>query len=145
MKILVDTNVVLDVLLKRPSFYQDSFAIFQLIDQERINGCITASAITDIFYIANKEIKNAETVYQAIEKLADIFSIIPVTNDTIANALALRRKDFEDAVQLVAAKENDIAYIITRNKADYENSDIPCISPMDFIVYFKEKEAARKE
>ena len=59
MKVLIDTNVVLDVLLKRHFFYQDSFTIFRFIDQERINGCITASAITDIFYIANKEIKDA--------------------------------------------------------------------------------------
>ena len=142
MKILIDTNIVLDVLLKRPSFYQDSFAIFQLVDQERITGCITASAITDIFYIANKEIKDDEIVYQAIENLTGIFSAIPVSGTTIANAVVLRWKDFEDAVQFVTAKENGVTYIITRNKDDYESSDIPCISPADFIAYFKEKEAA---
>ena len=144
MKILVDTNVVLDVLLKRPSFYQDSFTIFRFADQERIIGCITASAITDIFYIANKEIKDTELVYQAIESLADIFSVIPISGTTIANAAALRWKDFEDSVQFMAAKENGVAYIITRNKADYESSDIPCISPTNFIAYFKEKEEAGK-
>ena len=138
MKVLLDTNVVLDVLLKRPSFYQNSFEIFRLIDQERIDGCITASAITDIFYIAKKETKDAEMVYQAIEKLTDIFSIIPVSKNTIANALVIRWKDFEDAVQFMAAKENGIAYIITRNKNDFESPEIPCIEPLDFIVHFNE-------
>ena len=140
MKIIVDINVVLDVLLKRPSFYQDSFAVFRLIDQERLIGCISASVITDIFYIANKEIKDVETVYQAIENLAGIFSVVPVCESTIASALALRWKDFEDAVQFITAKESNVEYIITRNKADYVTSDIPCISPTEFIAYFKEKE-----
>ena len=145
MKILVDTNVILDILLKRSSFYQDSFAIFQLIDQERIAGYITASVITDIFYIANKETKKAETVYVGIENLTSLFSIAVVSEATITNALALRWNDFEDAVQFIAAKENNVDYIITRNEADFKNSDIPCMSPTDFIAYLKEKEAAEKE
>ena len=86
-----------------------------------------------------KEIKDAEIVYKAIENLADIFSVIPVSGTTIANAATLRWKDFEDAVQFIAAKENGVAYIITRNKADYESSDVPCISPTDFIEEWKEK------
>jgi len=51
--------------------------------------------------------------------------------------LALRWKDFEDAVQYIVAAENNVEYIITRNKADFENSNIPCMSPADFIAYFK--------
>ena len=101
--------------------------------------------ITDIFYIAKKEIRDVESVYQAIEMLSDIFSVVPVTETTIANALALRWKDFEDAVQFVAAKESGVAYIITRNKTDYESSNIPCMDPTDFIAYFKEKEKAEEE
>jgi len=141
MKILIDTNVVLDTLLKRPFFYQDSFAIFQLIDRERITGYITASAITDIFYIAKKEFGNAETVYIGIDKLIDIFSVATVTESTITTALALRWKDFEDAVHYATAKENNIDYIITRNSTDFKNASIPCMSPTDFITFLKEKES----
>jgi predicted nucleic acid-binding protein len=139
MKVLVDTNIVLDVLLKRASFYQDAFAIFQLIDQERIRGCLSAASITDIFYLLRKDKHNSEEVYQIMDELTSRMSVIPVTNTTLINALSLRWKDFEDAVQFMAAKENNITHIITRNKTDYKSSDIPCMSPSEFIEYINDK------
>ena len=145
MKVLIDTNVVLDVLLNRSEFFVDSRTIFELVEKKQIFGCITASAITDIFYILKKEIKNIETVYQAIEKIAAIFFIAQVSETSISNALTLRWRDFEDAVQFVAAKENDVTCIITRNKSDYETSDIQCISPIDFIVQINEIKRQIKE
>jgi len=136
MKALVDTNVVLDVLLNRAVFFAHSRAIFEFIEQKKITGYITASSITDIFYLIKKEVGNNEVVYQAIEKLTALFTVVPVTEMTIASALALRWKDFEDAVQFMAAKENGMTCILTRNEADYESSDIPCMSPSDFIAKF---------
>jgi predicted nucleic acid-binding protein len=136
MKVLIDTNVVLDILLNRPDFYTNSRAVFDLAEQKRITGYISASSITNIFYIASKVLKNNETVYQVIEKIAALFLIVPVTESTITDALALRWKDFEDAVQFTVAKENGIAYIITRNETDYKTADIPCMSPADFITQF---------
>jgi predicted nucleic acid-binding protein len=134
MKVLVDTNVVLDVLLKRPSFYHDAFTIFKLVDQGRINGCLSAASITDIFYLLRKNQQNFSEVYSIMDELTGLFSIVPVSETTIAEALTLRWKDFEDAVQFTAAKENGITYIITRNKNDFETSAIQCMSPADFIT-----------
>ena len=73
-----------------------------------------------------------------MDEITALFSIAHVSDTTISSALALRWKDFEDAVQYIVAKENGVTHIITRNKKDYESIDIPCISPTDFIVYFKE-------
>jgi predicted nucleic acid-binding protein len=70
-----------------------------------------------------------------MDELTALFSVVPVSETTIASALALRWKDFEDAVQYVVARENGITHIITRNKADYETVDIHCMSPVEFIVY----------
>jgi predicted nucleic acid-binding protein len=134
MKALIDTNVVLDVLLNRSLFYANSRAIFDLAEQKRITGYVSASSITDIFFIVKKAFRDNEMVYEVIEKLAAIFVIVPVFESTITDALALRWKDFEDAVQFVVAKENSIEYIITRNEADYKTSDIPCMSPTNFIT-----------
>jgi len=78
MKVLVDTNVVLDVLLKRTQFYQDSFKIFQLVDQERIYGCLSASSITDIFYLLRKDRHNPTEVYQIMDELTALFLVVPV-------------------------------------------------------------------
>jgi len=140
MKVLVDSNVVLDMLLNRSAFIVSSKAIFDFAEQKQITGFISASAITDIFYFVNKEFKDKEMVYQTIEKLTFLFSIIPVTETTIEKAFTLRWQDFEDAVQYTAAQENDIAYIITRNEADYKSSSLPCMSPSDFIVYTQNNE-----
>jgi predicted nucleic acid-binding protein len=65
-----------------------------------------------------------------------------MTETSVAAASALRWKDFEDAVQYIAAKESKVDFIITRNKEDFETADIPCISPTEFIAYLKEKEEA---
>ena len=138
MKVLVDTNVVLDVLLQRPSFYQDSFVIFQIADQGRINGCLSAASMTDIFYLLRKARHNSAEVYPIMDELVDLFTVVSVSETTIASAIALRWKDFEDAVQFMAAKENGISHIITRNEKDYESSDIPCMNPTNFIAYLKE-------
>jgi predicted nucleic acid-binding protein len=145
MKILVDTNVIFDVLLKRDGLYAESFEIFQLAEQRVITGCVSSSAITDIFYLVHKVQKDIDIVYQAVEDMAAFFTIVPVFKSTITSALSLHWKDFEDAVQYSAAKENNIDCIVTRNKDDYENSDIPCVSPFGFPAFFATAETAREE
>jgi len=136
MKVFVDTNVVLDVFLERHPFYDDSFVIFQLANLKRIKGYLSAASITDIFYFVRKQRRNSEDVYRMMDKLTTLFSVAPVSEKTIADALALRWKDFEDAVQYMAATESGVDYIVTRNAADYEMSGVPCMSPADFIAYF---------
>jgi len=140
MKVLVDTNVILDVLLKQAPFYNDSFVIFQLADSKRISGVLAAVSLTNIFYLLRKAKINSADVYQIMDKLTALFTVAPVVETTIAGALALRWKDFEDAVQFIVAKESKADFIITRNKADYKNSEIPCMTPTEFIAHLKENE-----
>ena len=140
MKVLVDTNVVLDVLLKQAPFYKDSFVIFQLADNRNINGGLAAISVTNVFFLLRKAKKDSAEVYRLMDDLTAIFTVVPVSETTIASALALRWKDFEDAVQFVTAKENGVEIIITRNKDDYKASDIPCMSPTKFIAYLEEEE-----
>jgi predicted nucleic acid-binding protein len=145
MKALVDTNVILDVLLKRNDLYAESFGVFQLVEQRLITGCVSSSAITDIFYLVHKAQKDINIVYEAVDALAALFTIVPVFESTIKNALDLRWKDFEDAVQYSAAKENEVDCIVTRNKDDYTDSAIPCVSPVDFPAFYKSAEPAREK
>jgi predicted nucleic acid-binding protein len=145
MKVLVDTNIILDVLLKRDGLYAESFEIFRLAEQRNITGCVSSSAITDIFYLVHKTQKNIDAVYQIIEDMSAVFTIAPVFESTINNALALHWKDFEDAVQYSTAKENEADCIVTRNKDDYESADIPCLSPGGFLAFFKPPETAPED
>jgi predicted nucleic acid-binding protein len=140
MKVLVDTNVVVDVLLKQEPFYRDSFVIFQLADTGNINGVLAAVSMTNVFYLLRKAKKDSAEVYRLMDDLTALFTVAPVNETTIANALALRWKDFEDAVQFITAQENEADFIITRNLDDYKASDIPCMSPTAFIAYLKDKE-----
>jgi predicted nucleic acid-binding protein len=145
MKVLVDTNIILDVLLHRIAFFDHSRKIFELVEQNRVGACISASAFTDIFYIIDKEIKNKETVYKAMDTVSAIFTIAPVFESTVKNALALRWKDFEDAVQYSTAKENQVHCIVTRNKDDYDASDISCMSPADFLAFLESAQAPEEQ
>ena len=125
MRVLVDTNVVLDVLLKREPFCKDSTVILYLAKGAVISAFFAAVSMTNISYILQKHKKSTVEVYQELDKLAVLFRLAPVTETTISTALALRWKDFEDAVQFIAAKESEVEYIITRNKADFKTADIP--------------------
>ncbi|MDR2476208.1 MAG: PIN domain-containing protein [Treponema sp.] len=138
MKVLLDTNVILDVLLHREPFYEDSRAVYDLVERHEISGCVSSSAMTDIFYLLYKAIKDTGEVYSLMDDVARLFTIAPVLESTITEALALRWKDFEDAVQFAAARESGAAVIITRNMTGYETSAIPCISPAAFTAFMRQ-------
>ena len=124
MKALVDTNVVLDVILQRSPFYHNSLGIFQLVDQGHISACLSATTMTTIFYVLRKARNNSDETYRMMDELTDLFSVAPVSEKTIANALALRWKDFEDTVQYITASENSADYIVTRNTQDFSSGHI---------------------
>jgi len=133
MNVLIDTNVVLDQLVKREPFYENAERIRLLSEKGYINSYISASAITDIYYIANKEIRNKNAVVELLESLLKTTNVASVTESGINEALALRWDDFEDAVQYVAGKDISADYIVTRNIEDYANSQIEVLSPSEFL------------
>lgn len=133
MKILVDTNVILDVLLNREPFAQNSSAVLKLCETPSFQGYITATTITDIYYILCKNIADKSTLYNALEKLLSIVEICDVTKHNIFNALKLRESDFEDAIQSDCAKSIGVDYIVTRNTEDFKNSKVKGITPSDYL------------
>jgi len=139
MKVFVDTNIALDYLLERQPFYGDACTVFQLVDEEKITGYLCAVSITNIFYLVYKERRDSDLVYRMLDELSTLFSLVSVSQKTITDALALRWKDFEDAVQYIAATESGVDCIVTRNTADFKTSAIPCMTPVDFITYFSDR------
>ena len=140
MKAFVDTNVVLDVILQRSPFYKNSFAIFQLVDQGHISACLSATTMTTIFYVLRKARNNSDETYKIMDELTDLFSVVSVSEKTIADALALRWKDFEDAVQYIAASESNADYIVTRNTQDFSSGHIPVVTPKAFLQIIADTE-----
>jgi predicted nucleic acid-binding protein len=133
IKALIDTNIIIDIALTREPFHSDAAKLFQKIDEKKIEGYISTSGITDIFYLLRKS-KGYLNARKDLLGLTQILDILAVTRNTILNALLLDIKDFENAVQIQAATENKIDVIITRNLEDFRNLRIPqVLTPRDFV------------
>ena len=132
MTALVDTNIVLDILLKNNVFIENSRVILELAEQKRFIGYISASAITDIFYISQKKL-GKKAAREAIKHLLHIFYPATVTDMNIYQALDLEWDDFEDSVQFIVGKGIYADFIVTRNIQDYALSSINVLSPEQFI------------
>jgi predicted nucleic acid-binding protein len=131
-RLLLDTNIILDIALKRKPHFDLSSKIFELIDKKLIIGYITASTVTDIYYISRKE-KGNEIAIEFISNLIEIVDVIGIDKSTIVKALKSNLKDFEDAVQVSAAENNEIEIIVTRNKSDFLNSGFEILTPKELI------------
>ena len=100
MNVLIDTNVALDVLLQRQPFFEHSQLVLLAAEHKYVTGFISASAITDIFYITNKSLKDRAATYKLLrEHLMGTVSIAAVDGDHILRSLDLEWDDFEDCVQ----------------------------------------------
>ena len=132
MNILIDTNVVLNILLKQPPFCTGSTMIFYLAEEGRFTGYISASAITDIFYVAQKQLGKGPTK-EAIKKILQVFHPATVTDSHIFQALDLDWSDFEDSVQFVVGEGLYVDFIITRNTQDFSFGSITAVTPEQFL------------
>lgn len=135
MKVLLDTNVILDVFLSREPNIQASEKIFEMVYNEKIEAYTTASSITDIYYITAKRLGDKPT-REALRNLFNLIIIIAVNGGDCAGALDLPVSDFEDALVIVCAGKVNIDYIITNDNGflnvDAELANI--ISPVDFLA-----------
>ena len=112
-----------------------SARVIDLSATKVIEGYVSASAITDIYYLANKTIRDKNKVCSLLERLLQIVSVAGVT-ETLS-ALKSGWNDFEDAVQYFTAQNIEVSYIITRNKKDYLSADIVVVEPEEFFNLIK--------
>jgi len=122
ISVLIDTNVVLDYAEEREFFFEAAQKVFETIKQRKVIGCVSASAVTDIFYFLLKRYKDSDFVIQLLKKLIRILKILDVDRQTIEAAIDSGMKDFEDAVQAAAAQAFGIDIVVTRDKAGFSNS-----------------------
>jgi predicted nucleic acid-binding protein len=133
MKVLIDTNIVLDVLLNRQPYCQDAAKIIVLSEKEIIESYVSASAITDIYYITQKEYKNKQVAIDLMKKILEVILVATITGNNIYRALDLGWNDFEDSVQYIVGESISADYIITRNLDDFNNSTIKIVTPEQFL------------
>ena len=132
MKILVDTNVILDVLCNRKDFVADSLRVFQCCEAQHITGYISALSIPNIVYIMRKEL-DSERIREILHILTMVFSVVELRESDLLKAAELSFDDYEDAIQSVCAARVRADYVVTRNGKDFSNSSIPAISPTELL------------
>ena len=133
MKVLFDTNVILDVLLEREPHIDTASKLFALVDNGRINGCICATTATTIYYIAAKSF-GARRARDQVHGLLGLFEVAPVGKDVLDGALDLDFSDYEDAVLHEAARATGATVIVTRDRDDFANSAIPVLDPIELLA-----------
>ncbi len=128
MNVLIDTNIVLDFLLEREPFLQDAEALFQAIGSGLVAGYVTATTLTDIFYIARRQTQSIERARQAVSITLAVMEICPVDRAVVAAALTSGMTDFEDAVQIACAIAQGLDAIVTRDARGFTAVELPVLS-----------------
>jgi len=132
MKVLIDTNVIMDVRDNRLPHFECSEKVFDIIVTGGF-GFITATQTKDLFYFVNRNTNSKQRARDVINQLTDDFKVLDVLTNDVQNALSSDMPDYEDALIAHCAARNGMDYIITRNAKDFEASPIAAITPKDFL------------
>ena len=132
MRILLDTNIVLDLLLEREPFVDFAEEIFVMIEEQKIEGFLCPTSITTIYYLLNKNL-DKKRCNDAMKTLLSLFNIIELNKKILLKSLENSGVDFEDSVIYTSASFADIDIIITRDKKGFKNSKVRVLSPNEFL------------
>ena len=133
MRVLIDTNVLIDYLAKKNGYYEDARRIISSCSDGELQAAMAASSVLNTFYILRKEYTIEERREMLLE-LSKMIDIVGIDTDKIISALNREDfKDFEDCVQDECAEFYGAEYIITRNVGDFANSRVKAVLPTDFL------------
>lgn len=133
MKIMIDTNVLLDVLLKREPFFQASYEVLKRSALEQIESFVTATAATDIFYLLRRALKDRQAAKDGLERLSQLVAFADALGEDVHAALSSNMTDFEDALVVAIAERCGMDYIVTRDIGDYADSPVRALTPQEFL------------
>ena len=133
MKIMIDTNVFLDVIFDRQILAEASANVLDLCENSVVNGVISASCITDIFYIVRKNLHSTDAAYDAIGQIMNLVKIGTVSEKQVKSAYSRHTSDFEDCLVAVCAESEHCDCIVTRNKNDFTDTSLKLFTPEEFI------------
>ena len=132
MRVLFDTNVILDVLLARAPHAAPATTLLDLVSRKELDGWLGATTLTTIFYLVAKMTTPAQA-RRHVHTLLDVFEIAPVTRPVLAEALDPGFKDYEDAVLHAAARQAGATAIVTRDPGGFASSKLRIYSPANLL------------
>lgn len=133
LQVIFHLNIILDVLQNRQEFYELSAILLAYAETGKIQGWLAAHSITTLFYLFGKD-KSPEQARVALTSLLQFLKVAPVDQNTIEQAFALPYKDYEDAVQMIAALQIHADYLVTRNVRDYDPAPIEIVQPAELLA-----------
>ena len=133
IKVLFDLNIILDVLQEREPFYEISAQLLAHAETGKIQGFVAPHSLTTLFYLIQKD-QSAAHAKVTITNLLQILKIAAIDQSTIEQALSLPYKDFEDAVQMMAAVQCKADYLVTRNVKDFKPAPLSVIQPSELLA-----------
>ena len=136
MKVLLDTNIIIDAFTDREPFADLAGQILLAIELKKIDGYITPNLLIDTSYHLQHHLHNKQTVREYVKSALKIFKIIDLTGVDCCQAHHSEMVDFKDSVLAFSAYRNGINLIITRNTKDFKNSPIPAITPKNFLAQY---------
>lgn len=132
MIVLIDTDVILDIALKRDPFYKDSVKLINLVENNKILGFVAWHTLSNFYYLTAIG-SGKEKAKQFINDLLEFVNVAETNTESAKRTIQLKVPDFEDALQITAALACDAHFIITRNVKHYKNSPITALTPESFF------------
>jgi predicted nucleic acid-binding protein len=131
-KLLVDTNIVLDLLSKREDFYKEAQHLFTLSDQNKVKLYVSSLTLANTHYLLTRNHQLDES-RKILMKFKVLVEVLPLDDKILDLALISDFKDFEDAIQYHTALEHVLDLIITRNKKDFKKSTLPILTAKEYL------------
>ncbi|MEK7474659.1 MAG: PIN domain-containing protein [Candidatus Coatesbacteria bacterium] len=135
-KALLDTNVLLDVLAERKSFYADAMRIWTLAESGKIEGHVAAISFTNCYYIVRRY-GGRPAAEKAVRLLRDVFKPVDLTSQILTQAIDSGIADFEDAIQFHSAVHAQVPCIISRDPGHFPRAPVTVLSPAEFLAIHK--------
>lgn len=132
MKVFLDANVLLDVLLERDPHFTDSRNVWALAESRQIDASVCASSLPTVFYVARRT-RGTDAAWAGVRLICDVFSLVPTDEQIIRQALSGKIADFEDAVQFYSALGAGAMVLVTRNQRDFPADKIDILTPSQFL------------
>jgi predicted nucleic acid-binding protein len=135
LKLLLDINVILDVMLVREPWVSQSALLLAAVEDGRVEGYVAAHTITTIYYLVAKD-KGKQVAARAVTDILRIVRVVPIASADFQQALVLGISDFEDAVQAAAALQIGADFLVTRNTKDFKTDSIEVRTPGEVLTMF---------
>ncbi len=134
MKVFIDTNLFIDILLDRKPFSKESAMVYKLCENAMLDGYVAPITINNIYYICRKA-KHIGIIKEYLAEISTFFTVALMNSESIKKANSLSISDYEDALQYAMAMQNGCEYLITRNVKDFKNvSTVKVLTPEDFLL-----------